>query len=75
VLLIRGDQRSGVKALEPRRRDCRDVIQRAIGRGELWDPQLATALFELAIGRLRLRFPLQSDGFRLAPSRTSSTTR
>jgi AcrR family transcriptional regulator len=52
-----------VTALEPRRRDCRDVIQRAIGRGELRDPGLATVLFETAIGQIMVRFLLQSDGF------------
>lgn len=52
-----------VTALEPRRRDCRDVIQRAIGRGELRDPRLATILFEAAIGQIMVRFLLQSDGF------------
>ncbi|MGV0037082.1 TetR-like C-terminal domain-containing protein [Mycobacterium colombiense] len=50
-------------AVEPRRRDCRDVIQRAIGRGELHDPRLATVLFETAIGQMMVRFLLQSDGF------------
>lgn len=52
-----------VTALEPRRRDCRDVVQRAIGRGELRDPRLATTLFELAIGQMMVRFVLQADGF------------
>lgn len=52
-----------VTALEPRRRDCRDVIQRAIGRGELNDPRLATVLFETAIGQMMVRFLLQSDDF------------
>jgi AcrR family transcriptional regulator len=52
-----------VTALEPRRRDCRDVIQRAIGRGELRDPRLAAVLFELSIGQFMVRFLLQSDGF------------
>jgi AcrR family transcriptional regulator len=50
-------------AVEPRRRDCRDVIQRAIGRGELHDPRLATVLFEISIGQMMVRFLLQSDGF------------
>jgi AcrR family transcriptional regulator len=50
-------------AVEPRRRDCRDVIQRAIGRGELHDPRLATVLYEIAIGQMMVRFLLQSDGF------------
>ncbi|MEB3980093.1 TetR/AcrR family transcriptional regulator [Mycobacterium sp. 663a-19] len=50
-------------AVEPRRRNCRDVIQRAIGRGELSDPGLATVLFETAIGQMMVRFLLQSDGF------------
>jgi AcrR family transcriptional regulator len=50
-------------AVEPRRRDCRDVIQRAIGRGELNDPRLATVLYETAIGQTMVRFLLQSDGF------------
>ena len=52
-----------VTALEPRRRDCRDVVQRAIGRGELRDPRLATVLFETAIGKIMVRFLLQADGF------------
>ena len=52
-----------VSALEPRRRDCRDVIQRAIGRGELRDPTLATTLFELAIGQIMVRYVLVADGF------------
>jgi AcrR family transcriptional regulator len=52
-----------VTALEPRRCDCRDVIQRAIGRGELRDPQLATVLFETVIGQIMVRFLLRSDGF------------
>jgi AcrR family transcriptional regulator len=52
-----------VTALEPRCRDCRDVIQRAIGRGELRDPRLATVLFETVIGQMMVRFLLQSDGF------------
>ena len=52
-----------VTALEPRRRDCRDVIQRAIGRGELRDPRLATTLFELAIGHIMVRYVLAADGF------------
>lgn len=50
-------------AVEPRRRDCRDVIQRAIGRGELHDPGLAAVLYEVAIGQIIVRFLLQSDGF------------
>jgi AcrR family transcriptional regulator len=52
-----------VAAVEPRRRDCRDVIQRAIGRGELRDPRLATTLFELAIGQIMVRYVLVADGF------------
>jgi AcrR family transcriptional regulator len=52
-----------VTALEPRRRDCRDVIQRAIGRGELRDPRIATTLFELAIGQIIVRYVLQANGF------------
>jgi AcrR family transcriptional regulator len=52
-----------VTALEPRRHDCRDVIQRAIGRGELRDPRLATTLFELAIGQIMVRYVLAADGF------------
>lgn len=52
-----------VTAVEPRRRDCRDVIQRAIGRGELRDPRLAAVLFETVIGQIMVRFVLQSDGF------------
>jgi AcrR family transcriptional regulator len=52
-----------VTALEPRRGDCRDVIQRAIGRGEIRDPRLATVLFETAIGQIMVRFLLQANGF------------
>lgn len=50
-------------AVEPRRRDCRDVIQRAIGRGELSEPRLAAILYDTAIGQMMVRFLLQSDGF------------
>lgn len=52
-----------VTSAEPRRRDCRDVEQRAIGRGELTDPQLAELLFDTAIGQIMVRFLLQADGF------------
>ncbi len=52
-----------ITAVEPRRRDCRDVIQRAIGRGELHNPHLAAILFDIAIGQMMVRFLLQSDGF------------
>lgn len=52
-----------VTALEPRRRDCRDVIQRAIGRGELRDPRLAAVLFDIAIGHIMVHYLLQSEGF------------
>lgn len=36
----------GSAALDPMRRNCRDVVQRAIGRGELKDPALSDVLFE-----------------------------
>ena len=52
-----------VTALEPRRADCRDIIQRAIGRREIRDPQLATVLFETAIGQIMVRFLLRANGF------------
>lgn len=52
-----------VTSLETRRRDCRDVIQRAIGRGELRDTRLATTLFELAIGQIMVRYVLLGTGF------------
>ena len=52
-----------VTALEPRRRDCRDVIQRAIGRAELRDPGLAATLFELVIGQVIVRYVLLGSGF------------
>ena len=52
-----------VTALQPRRADCRDVIQRAIGRRELRDPRLDGVLFETAIGQIMLRFLLQANGF------------
>ncbi|WP_285032724.1 TetR/AcrR family transcriptional regulator [Mycolicibacterium sp. lyk4-40-TYG-92] len=52
-----------IAAVEPRRRDCRDVIQRAIGRGELRDPALATTLFELVMGQIMVRYVLAADGF------------
>jgi AcrR family transcriptional regulator len=55
-----------VTSVEPRRRNCRDVVQRAIGRGELREPQLATILYDAAIGQMMVRFLLQSDGFDLA---------
>lgn len=50
-------------ALEKRRADCRDVVQRAIGRGELHEPGLVTVLFELALGQVLVRGLLQRDGF------------
>jgi AcrR family transcriptional regulator len=52
-----------ITALQPRRADCRDVIQRAIGRGELRDPRLDGVLFETAIGQIMVRFLLQANGF------------
>jgi AcrR family transcriptional regulator len=52
-----------VTALEPRRRDCRDVIQRAIGRGELRDPRLAATVFELVLGQIMVRYVLLGNGF------------
>lgn len=42
----------GDQALRRRRTDCRDVVQRAIGRGELTDPRQADVLFELVMGRV-----------------------
>ena len=38
-------------AVQRRRADCRDVVQRAIGRGEVVDPSLDGLLFELLVGR------------------------
>ncbi|MFS0896865.1 TetR/AcrR family transcriptional regulator [Mycolicibacterium litorale] len=52
-----------VTAVQPRRRDCRDVVQRAIGRGELHDPKLADVLFDLVMGQTMVRFLLLADGF------------
>ncbi|MGH4025244.1 MAG: TetR/AcrR family transcriptional regulator [Pseudonocardiaceae bacterium] len=50
-----------VAALQRRRADCRDIVQRAIGRGELHDSGLAVVLFDLAIGQIIVRF-LLGDG-------------
>lgn len=50
-----------VSALEKRRADCRDVVQRAIGRGELPDSGAAALLFDLTIGQIIVRF-LLGDG-------------
>lgn len=50
-----------VTALDRRRADCRDIVQRAIGRGELCDSGLATLLFDLTIGQIIVRF-LLGDG-------------
>lgn len=52
-----------VTALQPRRQDCRDVIQRAIGRGELRQSRADTVLFDLLIGQMMVRFLLHSGDF------------
>ncbi|WP_157254561.1 TetR/AcrR family transcriptional regulator [Nonomuraea typhae] len=48
-------------ALARRRADCRDVIQRAIGRGELRDPGLAAVLFELIFGHYLVKHLIEGD--------------
>jgi AcrR family transcriptional regulator len=45
--------------VERRRADCRDVVQRAIGRGELPAHQPTDLLFELMIGHVMVRSVLQ----------------
>lgn len=50
-----------VTALDRRRQDCRDVVQRAIGRGELSSASLAPLLFELVLGQFLVR-NLVGDG-------------
>ena len=50
-----------VTALARRRADCRDIVQRAIGRGELHDSRSAALLFDLTIGQIIVRF-LLGDG-------------
>jgi AcrR family transcriptional regulator len=60
-----------IDALKRRRGDCRDVIQRAIGRGELSDPRLDVVLFELLMGRFMFArllfedvcFPADPEGY------------
>ncbi|MFC0041491.1 TetR/AcrR family transcriptional regulator [Actinomadura rayongensis] len=47
-----------VSALDRARQDCRDVVQRAIGRGELADPALAARLFDLVMGQVMVSYVL-----------------
>ncbi|MGN9821549.1 TetR/AcrR family transcriptional regulator [Streptomyces sp. SD11] len=53
--------RSG--ALEPMRRNCRDVVQRAIGRGELADPALSDVVLDLVLGHVLARGVVQALAF------------
>ncbi|WP_051182110.1 TetR/AcrR family transcriptional regulator [Nocardia vinacea] len=53
--VVRGD------ALLRRRTDCRDVVQRAIGRGEITDAALDRLLFETLIGRHMVKGLLVED--------------
>ncbi|MFI1995361.1 TetR/AcrR family transcriptional regulator [Actinoplanes sp. NPDC020271] len=50
-------------ALEPRRQECRDVVHRAIGRGELHDPALAGRLFDLIIGEALVCYLIHHQHF------------
>lgn len=50
-------------ALDPMRRNCRDVIQRAIGRGELQDAALSDVLFDLVLGQVLARSVVQGKAF------------
>ncbi|MFD8623563.1 TetR/AcrR family transcriptional regulator [Streptomyces hygroscopicus] len=49
----------GRGALAPMRRNCRDVVQRAIGRGELNDAELSDVLFDLVLGHALARGVVQ----------------
>ncbi|MFG2592305.1 TetR/AcrR family transcriptional regulator [Streptomyces sp. NPDC048438] len=51
--------RSG--ALDPLRRNCRDVVQRAIGRGELKDSAMSDVLFDLLLGHTLARSVVQGQ--------------
>jgi AcrR family transcriptional regulator len=46
-------------ALTPRHQDCRDIVQRAIGRGEISSPDVAERIFELLMGHILVRYVLQ----------------
>ncbi|MFF7662666.1 TetR/AcrR family transcriptional regulator C-terminal ligand-binding domain-containing protein [Streptomyces canus] len=50
-------------ALDPMRRNCRNVIQRAIGRGELQDAALSDVLFDLVLGQVLARTVVQGKAF------------
>lgn len=50
-------------APESMRRNCRDVVQRAIGRGELEDPALSDVVFELILGQVLVRTVVQGLAF------------
>lgn len=50
-------------ALDPMRRNCRDVVQRAIGRGELQDAALSDVLFDLVLGQVLARSVVQGKAF------------
>ncbi|MGW5876678.1 TetR/AcrR family transcriptional regulator C-terminal ligand-binding domain-containing protein [Nocardiopsis terrae] len=43
-------------ALLPRRQDCRDIVQRAIGRGELSSPNVTEKIFDLVLGHILVRY-------------------
>jgi len=45
-------------ALTPRYQDCRDIVQRAIGRGEISSPDVAERIFELTMGHILVRYVL-----------------
>ncbi|NTW38401.1 MAG: TetR/AcrR family transcriptional regulator [Cellulomonadaceae bacterium] len=46
-------------ALEPRRRECWDMVQRAIGRGELDESAAAVDIFEIVFGKILVRYLLE----------------
>ncbi|MCS0599717.1 TetR/AcrR family transcriptional regulator [Streptomyces sp. LP11] len=50
-------------ALATQQRNCRDVVQRAIGRGELKDPAVTDVLFDLILGRALVRHMIQGRPF------------
>jgi len=48
-------------ALAPRRQDCADIVQRAVGRGELENAGSAPQIFDLTMGKVFVRHVLEHD--------------
>jgi len=47
--------------LAPRRQECWDMVQRAIGRGEITQPELAEQIFDLVMGKILVRYVVEDS--------------